>query len=189
MPAYIVHASDTAFGTYPADTAAQALDLCAQDAGYASEADMIARLEQPSNLIATEVEQTYAVVAVTEYYGPETRRSIHSLHESEAEARAVAEGNSPDYDASVGCCRLAHNQASATALTVGTAERFDGDLWDFSTGAEDDAACAAARAALGRDLGPEDDTSQYLLEAMADNGRYVLRDPESLDLYLVTLNE
>lgn len=132
---------------------------------------------------------TYAVIATTEYYGPETRRCIVSLHDTEAEARAIADGNSPDYDASVGCCRLGHNQASATALSVGTAERIDCGPWDISHGAEDETAIAAARAALGDDFDPNDVPDEYLLDAMAENGRVILQDPESCDNYLITFVE
>ncbi len=49
---YQVSANGTIFGTYEAETEQQARDLCAQDAGYASEADMVERLGQESDLIA-----------------------------------------------------------------------------------------------------------------------------------------
>jgi hypothetical protein len=47
-----VSANGTVFGTYDAATEQEARDLCAQDAGYKSEADMEAQLEQPSELVA-----------------------------------------------------------------------------------------------------------------------------------------
>jgi hypothetical protein len=50
-----VSANGTLFGTYEASTEQEARDLCAQDAGYKSEADMVAQLEQPSELVAVEV--------------------------------------------------------------------------------------------------------------------------------------
>lgn len=50
-----VSANGTVFGTYEADSEQAARDLCAIDAGYKSEADMVDRLEQPSDLVATEV--------------------------------------------------------------------------------------------------------------------------------------
>ena len=53
MNTYQVSANGTIFGEYEAATAQSARDLCAQDAGYKSEADMIDQLEQPSELIAT----------------------------------------------------------------------------------------------------------------------------------------
>ena len=40
------------FGFYEAESAQEALDLCAQDAGYKSEADMIESLGGPSELCA-----------------------------------------------------------------------------------------------------------------------------------------
>lgn len=62
---------------------------------------------------------SYAVIATTEYYGPEIKRTLVSAHETEAEAKSAAEAYvSPDYDESVGCNRLAHNQASATRAEV-----------------------------------------------------------------------
>jgi len=52
MTKYIVAANDLEFGTYEADTEQEARDLCAQDAGYKSEADMEDQLGQPSELVA-----------------------------------------------------------------------------------------------------------------------------------------
>lgn len=56
MSKYEVSANGTVFGTYEAATEQKARDLCAQDAGYKSEADMEAQLEQPSELAAEAVE-------------------------------------------------------------------------------------------------------------------------------------
>lgn len=50
-----VSANGQVFGTYEAESAQGARDLCAQDAGYKSEADMAAHLEQSSYLVAVEV--------------------------------------------------------------------------------------------------------------------------------------
>ena len=50
-----VSANDTVFGVYEADDEQGARDACAVDAGYKNEADMIARLGQPSELEAKEV--------------------------------------------------------------------------------------------------------------------------------------
>lgn len=55
MSKYEVSANGTVFGTYEAESAQAARDLCAQDAGYESEADMVRRLEQASALVAVEV--------------------------------------------------------------------------------------------------------------------------------------
>jgi hypothetical protein len=52
---YEISANGTIFGTYEADSEQAARDLAAQDAGYKSEADMAAQLEQPSELIAREI--------------------------------------------------------------------------------------------------------------------------------------
>ena len=53
---YEVSANGTVFGIYKADDEQGARDLCAQDAGYKNEEDMVKRLEQPSELEAVEVE-------------------------------------------------------------------------------------------------------------------------------------
>ncbi|WP_291519320.1 hypothetical protein [Acidovorax sp.] len=50
---YQVEANGTVFGEYEANSENEALDLCAQDAGYKSVADMVERLNQPSQLVAT----------------------------------------------------------------------------------------------------------------------------------------
>ena len=50
---YQVEANGTVFGVYEAADEQAARDLCAQDAGYKGEADMVARLGQPSELVAT----------------------------------------------------------------------------------------------------------------------------------------
>lgn len=50
-----VSANGTVFGVYEADDEQGARDACAQDAGYKSEADMVARLERKSELEAVAV--------------------------------------------------------------------------------------------------------------------------------------
>lgn len=52
---YQVEANGHVYGIYEADTAQAARDLCAIEAGYKSEADMVSQLERSSELIATEV--------------------------------------------------------------------------------------------------------------------------------------
>ncbi len=52
MSQYQVSANGHVFGTFEAESEQQARDLCAQEAGYKSEADMVAQLEQPSELVA-----------------------------------------------------------------------------------------------------------------------------------------
>ena len=51
MTKYIVSANCTEFGTYEANSEQEACDLCAQDAGYKSEADMVEQLGQESELV------------------------------------------------------------------------------------------------------------------------------------------
>lgn len=55
MIQFQVSANGAVFGTYEAATKQEACDMCAQDAGYKDEADMVARLDRPSDLIAEEV--------------------------------------------------------------------------------------------------------------------------------------
>ena len=50
-----VFANDLSLGIYEAETEQDARDACARDAGYESEANMVERLEQPSQLKAVEV--------------------------------------------------------------------------------------------------------------------------------------
>ena len=51
-----VSANGTVFGIYEARDSQEARDLCAQDAGYKDEADMVYRLERPSELWARVVD-------------------------------------------------------------------------------------------------------------------------------------
>jgi hypothetical protein len=50
---YTVSANGTEFGEYVANSEQEACDLCAQDAGYKSEADMAKQLGRQSDLVAT----------------------------------------------------------------------------------------------------------------------------------------
>jgi hypothetical protein len=51
----VLACSGGSFGIYPAADAQAARDACAQGAGYDSEADMIAQIDQPSELVARDV--------------------------------------------------------------------------------------------------------------------------------------
>jgi hypothetical protein len=62
MPAFIVTANVITCGVFVADTEAAARDVAAQDAGYRSEADMVAQLEQPSELVATPIGEDFVDV-------------------------------------------------------------------------------------------------------------------------------
>ena len=55
MATYQIHANDIVFGLYTGDTMQEARDMCAVDAGYRSEADLIAQLGRVSQLIAIDV--------------------------------------------------------------------------------------------------------------------------------------
>lgn len=52
MNQYRVFASGQELGIYEGDSEQGAKDACAKDAGYSNEAEMVARLEMPSDLIA-----------------------------------------------------------------------------------------------------------------------------------------
>ena len=56
MTKFQVSANGQVFGEYEADTEQAARDLCAQDAGYKNEADMVAQLGQQSELVAKSAE-------------------------------------------------------------------------------------------------------------------------------------
>lgn len=49
---YRVTANGVVMGDYGVNTAQEARDMAAQDAGYESEAEMVQRLDQPSELVA-----------------------------------------------------------------------------------------------------------------------------------------
>lgn len=56
MSKFQISANGQVFGIFEAATEQEARDLCAQDAGYKSEADMVAQLERPSELVAEAAE-------------------------------------------------------------------------------------------------------------------------------------
>lgn len=56
MTKFQVSANGHVFGEYEASTELAARDLCAQDAGYKNEADMVDQLGQPSELVAERAE-------------------------------------------------------------------------------------------------------------------------------------
>ncbi len=56
---FTVLANSVVFGTYEAEDAQGARDACARDAGYASEAQMVETLGQPSELQVKEDDPEY----------------------------------------------------------------------------------------------------------------------------------
>lgn len=52
MAKFQVSANGQVFGIYEGETEQDARNACAADAGYKSEADMVAQLEEPSELVA-----------------------------------------------------------------------------------------------------------------------------------------
>jgi hypothetical protein len=63
MATYQVHANGTVFGLYDGATEQAARDLCAVDAGYKSEDDMVAQLGQASELVAVDISNASATPA------------------------------------------------------------------------------------------------------------------------------
>lgn len=64
--------------------------------------------------MSTGTSSVYGLMSVTAYYGPREARRLVAANLSEAEARKRAIAYNPDYDPTVQCCRLAHNQSRAT---------------------------------------------------------------------------
>lgn len=57
MMQFEVSANGQVFGIFAASSEQAARDLCAREAGYKDEADMVDQLEQASELVAVEVEE------------------------------------------------------------------------------------------------------------------------------------
>jgi len=72
MAKFQVSANGQVFGFYESETAQDARNACAVDAGYKSEADMVAQLEQPSELEASEI-------ALAEVYASNYSQFIESI--------------------------------------------------------------------------------------------------------------
>ena len=66
---FSIHANGQDFGTYEASDAQGARNACAIDAGYSDEADMIAQLKQPSDLVARATTFTYEKVTYNSVKG------------------------------------------------------------------------------------------------------------------------
>jgi len=56
----------------------------------------------------------WAVLSVTEYYGPAAEYGLIGTYSVESEADEEADEHNPDYDPAVGGCRLEHNQSGRT---------------------------------------------------------------------------
>jgi len=57
MMQFEVSANSQVFGVFTATSEQTARDMCAREAGYKDEADMVSQLEQASELVAVEVEE------------------------------------------------------------------------------------------------------------------------------------
>jgi len=82
----IVSSAGVVFGVYQGATAAEAIDAMARDAGYASEADTVARGIEPFDGVVREV-QTYTVRPLGGTAWEERIVSLDAAHESAREAR------------------------------------------------------------------------------------------------------
>jgi hypothetical protein len=60
MKKYLIYSAFYEIGVYEAATEQEARDLCAIDAGYLSEQDMVSRLEHPSDLLVKKLGDHYA---------------------------------------------------------------------------------------------------------------------------------
>lgn len=94
ITAYEVSANGIVFGTYASDSEQGARDLCARDAGYESEADMVDRLDQPSELKAREVEAPMNHINLEQWSqshetAEEIAEAIFSLARSPEEAERI----------------------------------------------------------------------------------------------------
>jgi hypothetical protein len=58
MKKYLIYSAFYELGVYEAATEQEARDLCAIEAGYLSEQDLVSRLEQPWDLQIKELEST-----------------------------------------------------------------------------------------------------------------------------------
>ncbi|NCA70837.1 MAG: hypothetical protein EOM91_12150 [Sphingobacteriia bacterium] len=126
----------------------------------------------------------FAVISRAALDGSASQTRFLSLHKT-PEAAAVAAAARPDVDPSVGCARLAHNQASETALLFGEAARIDCRAWDVVSQSEFEAAVACARAAMDESFDADDVPEDFFVDALAANHRYIVRDPLTNALWLV----
>jgi hypothetical protein len=60
MHKYLIYSNFLSFGIYEARSEQEARDLCAIDAGYLSEQDMVSRLEHFSELLVKKLGDHYA---------------------------------------------------------------------------------------------------------------------------------
>lgn len=107
---YQVEANGHVYGIYEADTAQAARDLCAVDAGYKSEADMVDQLEQASDLIATEVGESSVLV------------HLALGHRGLVVASFIDSGHAAEFCAAHGCLHVPFNLRNGdgeAAPTVG----------------------------------------------------------------------
>ena len=107
---YQVEANGHVYGIYEADTAQAARDLCAVDAGYKSEADMVDQLEQASDLIATEVGESSVLV------------HLALGHRGLVVASFIDSGHAAEFCAAHGCLHMPFNLRNGdgeAAPTVG----------------------------------------------------------------------
>ena len=128
--------------------------------------------------------KAFVVVSETDYYGLESRRSVvvgesgmPVEYGTQQEAEEAATDYNPDYDPSVDCCRLVHNQASPTRGRVAelVTDGFDAGDW---TSFEDCASDLWEAAAAYEKSGVEPD--EALSRAIGESNYVVGPDGESL---------
>jgi len=87
----------------------------------------------------------YVVVGETGWYGPSTTYHLVARHDHLTVAREEAKAYCPDYDGTIQCVRLCHNQASATIGRAYQAAVIDADDWGSWPDELEAEACALAR--------------------------------------------
>ncbi len=125
----------------------------------------------------------FAVISVVEYYGPETRRTLVAVCDTEAESQEIADAYDPDYSEQMGCSELSHNQSSATTAAIGAiiyaGDQCPSDNWDLIP---DDLWPALDAVSAGNDF----NRVQSVLE---DNGYLIVagETPDHCNCYLVMM--
>ena len=128
---YLVSANCAEFGIYEAESEQGARDLCAQDAGYRDEADMVEQLDQPSELVAEPVTSAARINTIGMEQIAVALGEHHKLgrdHFTPAMLQAWAVNAEQSYDSGSGCCFEIKSWDSVTGapvvVTIGS-EGFD----------------------------------------------------------------
>lgn len=120
----------------------------------------------------------YLVVAETEMYGPETRLGyVSGPHDSLDYARRLAADHDPDYDETVQCHRLAHNQAAATRGAVYEVMAVGNPYTDWTNAPHEVSGTAEEVMMIDDD---DDDPDTIMDNAIAEHGMVVIGSSDEL---------